>query len=71
MISELLRQYRQRPALPCLEQRARLRRVEEVNHIAACEGWEETGLTRLLDSLYVRGQITPSEMTGLFNLHCL
>jgi len=70
-VQQLLSQYKSRTMAPEQVRQERREQLVQTNHIAACEGYEEEALNRELDELYINGQITPEEMTEVFNLKYL
>lgn len=60
-----------RPVAPEPERQERRERLYGINHVAACEGWEEDDFTAQLDRLYINGQISAAEQMELFNLKYL
>ena len=70
-VQQLLSQYRDRPVVSEKVRQERREQLGQTNHIAACEGYEEEVLNKVLDELYINGQITPEEMTEVFNLKYL
>ena len=70
-VQQLLSQYRDRPVVSEKVRQERREQLGQTNHIAACEGYEEEELNKVLDELYINGQITPEEMTQVFNLKYL
>lgn len=70
-VQQLLSQYRDRPVVSEKVRQERREQLGQTNHIAACEGYEAEELNKVLDELYINGQITPEEMTEVFNLRYL
>ena len=70
-VQQLISQYRDRPVASEKVRQERREQLGQTNYIAACEGYEEEELNKVLDELYVNGQITPDEMTEVFNLKYL
>ena len=70
-VQQLLSQYRDRPVVSEKVRQERRVQLGQTNHIASCEGYEEEELNKVLDELYINGQITPEEMTQVFNLKYL
>ncbi|QCR25308.1 hypothetical protein [Pontibacter sp. SGAir0037] len=70
-VQQLLSQYRDRPVVSEMVRQERREQLGQTNHIASCEGYEEEELNKVLDELYINGQITPEEMNQVFNLKYL
>lgn len=70
-VQQLISQYRDRPVASEKVRQERREQLGQTNYIAACEGYEEEELNKVLDELYVNGQITPEEMNEVFNLKYL